>query len=111
MPSQLPFVYDPPIYRVSTTLDNEVFIFDVRWNARDEAWYFDLYTSEEDLIVGGVRIILGIPLGFKAKSDSRFPNGIIVATDMANTGQEAGYYDLGDRVLVHFYSQDELDAI
>jgi len=110
MPVALPFVSDPPIYRVGTTLDGAVYQFDVRWNARDESWYFDLLTEDGTIIRAGIKVVLGIPLGLR-NVNPLFPNGMLVATDMSGAGEEAGLYDFGERVLVHFYSQDELDAL
>lgn len=108
MPQQLPLVPSIPNYRVATTLGDDQFILDVRWNGRDEAWYMDILTQDGDMIRAGIKLVLGAILGVGA--DSRLPAGRLIASDLAGTGVDAGLDDMGVRVAVYFYPQDELDG-
>lgn len=108
MPQQIPFAPSIPLQRFATTLGEVQFVFDANWNARDEAWYFDLRTEDGEMIRAGVKIVLGTFLGRTA--DSRAPDGFLIASDLAGTGQDAGLDDLGTRVAVYFYSRDELEV-
>lgn len=105
----VPFEPSIPNYRFSTTLLSQTYVFDVRWNARDDAWYFDILDSANSPILHGVKIVLGALLGGRCV-DPRFPAGRFMACDMTDSGTEAKYDDLGVRVLIYFMSYDEIDA-
>lgn len=112
MPVQMPFVPaadSGPFYRVGVVLGDRQYIFDVRWNARDGAWYFDMFAEDESPIVVGVKIVLGALLGGRCVS-ADFPDGVFIASDLENTGRDATIDDLGTRVAVYFYTTDELEA-
>lgn len=105
---QLPFIPSVPSYRVSTTLSGVVYIFDVRWNTRDEAWYFDLLTEDETVIRHGIKIVLGTILA--GRVSTRLPRGAFIAADLSGFGRDAGLDDLGSRVNVYFYTLEEIRA-
>jgi len=107
MPQQLPLVPSLPNYRFTTTLDGTSFVFDVRWNARDEAWYMDISDALASPIALGMKVVLGTLLGSRV-SDARFPAGIFFAADLSNQGLDAGFDDLGARVVVQYISNTEL---
>ncbi len=109
MPTQLPFVSEVFNYRVTTLIDGTEYIFDVRWNERDSAWYFDISDAEGSLILAGTKIMLGSPLG-RRSVDPRYPNGIFSASDLSGADEDATYTDLGTRVVVFFYAASELVA-
>ncbi len=105
---QLPFVPSIPNYRVATTLDGTQYVFDVRWNGREGAWYFDIRTEDATLIRAGIKIVLGALLGGREAS-AEMPAGVFLASDLAGTGTDAGIDDLGARVCVYYYSAGELE--
>ena len=110
MPNVLPFEPSVPDYRFNTTLDDIVYILDVRWNARVGAWFFDLLDEEENMIRAGIKIVLGTLLGLRS-AHADFPTGKFIAIDLANTGLDAGFDDLGDRVNVYYYTAEEVDEL
>lgn len=101
--------FEPSIghYRFSTTISNTEYIFDVRWNSRDSAWYFDLLEFDETPIIMGVKIVLGTYLGRRC-THALFYNGVFVAIDTSNEGREAGFDDLGTRVTIRYYPAEDL---
>ncbi len=103
MPQELPLEPSTPSYRVSTTLGGVPYVLDVRWNARDDAWYLDIRDEEALAIRVGIRVVLGVMLGRRCV-DPRFPAGFIFAADTSNRGEEAGLDDLGARVKVYFFT-------
>jgi hypothetical protein len=110
MPLELPFTSDPN-YRVSAILDGTTYVFDVRWNAGDSSWYFDVLTQDAKTILAtGVRIVLGQYLG-RHKWTAPFTDGVFVAHDLSGARKEAGIDDLGSRVVVRFYSNLEVAQI
>lgn len=107
MPVQLPIDAEDPFYRVGVTLNDTPYLFDVRWNGRDNAWYFDVLDVTEDPIRCGIKIVLGIPLGCRGV-DPRFPSGAIFAEDLSGEGRDATIDDLGTRVCLYHYSEEEV---
>ena len=108
MPRQLPLVPSIPFYRFGTTLSDVPYIFDIRWNGRDEAWYMDILQEDETPIRHGVKIVLGALLGRRSR-DPAFPLGVMIAADLSGEGREATFDDLGTRVAVYQYEPGEFD--
>lgn len=104
---QLPLTAEFPNYRVATTLAGSVYLLDVRWNARDAAWYMDILADDETVLAAGIKIVLGSLLGGRYTSP-RLPAGILMACDLAGTGVDAGVDDLGARVAVYFTPIEDL---
>lgn len=107
MPVRLPIDSTNPIYRVGVTINDIPYLFDVRWNARDSAWYFDLLDVSENPISLGIKIVLGTALGWRS-ADPRFPSGGIFAEDLSGAGRDATFDDLGSRVVLYYYTFDEI---
>lgn len=113
----LPFRPSIGNYRFGTTLGQASYIFDVRWNSRDNidrktgqpmgAWYMDLRAENLKPIAFGVKLVLGAYLGRRV-NHQLFRNGVLVAQDTTNAGRDATYDDLGVRVLIKYIPVTEL---
>ena len=99
-----------PRYRLSTSLDGVPYIFDVHWNDRDQAWYFDLLEVDESPIIHGVKVVLGTYLG-RRSTHQFFRDGVLVVTDLSGEGRDAGLDDLGARVQMVRYSALEVATL
>lgn len=110
MAQVLPLQPSIAFYRFSTALDSVPYIFDVRWNGRDAAWYMDISDEAENPIGRGIKIVLGANLGQKNRT-AAFPAGAFVAIDASGQGRDAGFDDIGSRVIVVFLSVADLEAI
>jgi len=110
MPVELPFEPTIPFQTFGTTLDGTQYVINVRWNDRAQAWFFDLLTEGEEMIRAGIRIVLGTVLGGRS-ADDRMPAGMLKAVDLTETGTEATLDDLGVRVVVYFFTLEELAAL
>lgn len=104
----LPFVPSIGRYRFGTVIEETQYLFDVRWNTRDLAWYFDLREADETIIASGLKIVLGIFIG-RQSTHPLFDDGVFVAHDESGQEKDAGYDDLGTRVLVKFITKLEID--
>jgi len=110
MPLIIPFQPSIPNYDFTTTLDSFTVTFDVLWNARDKAWYFDLFASDLTPIIVGIKVVLGVNLGRKS-TDPFFQQNLLRAFDTAakaGQGKDAGIDDLGARVIVRRFSLAEM---
>ncbi len=103
----LPLVPSLPNYRFGTTLEGEEYVFDIRWNSREESWYMSIFDGEANPIRQNIKIVLGVKLG-KRVTHADFPPGAMVAVDTTNRGIEAKYDDLGERVIVVYLSSAEV---
>lgn len=106
MPQQLPLTSAFSNYRVGTSLDGVQYTLDVRWNGRDEAWYMDVLAEDGTPIRRGIKLVLGALLGGRT-IDPGFPDGVMIAADLARLGRDAAVDDLGDRVAVYFVPYED----
>lgn len=100
----LPFDASNPFYEFTTTIGGVSYRFNVRWNGRDAAWYFDVFEIDDTPIASGIKIVLGCYLG-RFTQHTLFRDGVFVAVDLgadANGGvaRDATIDDLGTRVQV-----------
>lgn len=102
----LPFVPSVTPQLFTTQLGDTQYGFDVRWNDRDSAWYINVLTENGELIRASLKIVLGGALGHR-EVDPRWPPGVLVPLDTTNSGVDAGFEDLGTRVLVYFFPFEE----
>jgi len=107
MPVQLPIAPNVPFQEFRTTLAGVEYLFVFSWNGRASAWHFDLYDSDGDPIRLGVRAVLGTMPG-RRSADIRFPRGALIVTDTSQEQLDATLEDFGTRVLMHFYTPEEL---
>lgn len=105
--SELPIDAAEKNYTVTTVIGVDTFTFGVRWNGRAGSWFFDLYDASGNIIVAGIRIVLGVILGRRCK-DPRMPPGAIVASDTSGQQRDAGRDDLGSRVRLYYYPPEDL---
>jgi hypothetical protein len=109
MPVSLPLIPSVPRYRFGTTLDNTQYVFEVYWNGRDAAWYMNVLQTDETPVQYGIKIVLGAALGGLV-IDPAFPPGIMVALDLSGADLDATFDDLGTRVIVQYFTLDEVRA-
>jgi len=106
----LPFIPSVPFYTFTTTIEDEPYSFKVRWNSRDEAWYFDVSTDDGEVLRQGVKVVLGTYLG-RACTEKFFELGVLWAIDTTSQAKEATFDDIGTRVEVRYYSAVEVQAL
>lgn len=113
MPAVIPFAPSIANYTMLVTLGvgnaPTQYKFVVHWNARDLAWYLDVLAADETPIYNGIKIVLGSYLGVKC-TDPLFRYGAFVAIDTTAQSKDAGFDDLGARVIVKYYTSAELIA-
>jgi len=106
----LPFDSASPNYRMGTVLDGVNYLFDVRWNTRDGAWYFDVLKSDETILRSGIKVVIGAFLGDHTVH-ADWPNGVFVAKDESGANQDARYDDLGTRIKVYFLTAADVALV
>lgn len=90
---------DPEVfaYEQFVDLEERTYLFRLDWNEREEAWSLSIYDQDEDPIVTGKAVRIGVSL-LRGEVDSRLPQGVLIAVDTTEQHGEAGVSDLGGRV-------------
>lgn len=109
MSIRLPIKQEGSHFAFSTQLDDLAFGFEFRWNDREEAWFMSVKDGEGESIVDGVKVVVNIPL-LNFFTDPRLPIGVLMALDTAGNNQDAGFADLGRRVVVSYAPASEFFA-
>lgn len=107
----IPFEPSNPHCEFQALLEGQLVTFEQRWNASENngagAWYFDLRTADGVALAHGIKITLGVPLGRRIEHPLT-RGGCIVARDLTGQGREAGFDDLGVRVVVMYFTAFEM---
>lgn len=98
---QIPLVPSVGSYRFATVITTTAYIFDVRWNTRDAAWYMDVLEVDETPIIRGIKLVLGVYLG-RRSNHTLFLNGVFTLSDTSGAKADATFDDLGVRVLLQY---------
>lgn len=86
-------------------LDGTAYRIDLTWRQRAGAWYLDLYTRGGSPIALGRRLDAGwAPLA--GVTDERLPPGGLIAIGPSDYRRD----DLGDRLRLIYFSEDEAGA-
>lgn len=107
MPVELPLIPTEPFYTFGVDLENSTYFIEMRWNGRDGAWYMSVMKEDETPIRMGIKVVLGTFLG-RRSVNPKFPPGILVAVDLTGEGRDATLDDLGTRVVVYYYTAEEI---
>jgi hypothetical protein len=107
----IPFKPSNPHCEFQTLLDGQIVTFEQRWNAADNdgdgAWYFNLRTGDGVVLSRSNKVVLGPALGRRIEHPLT-RGGCIVARDLSGQGREAGFDDLGVRVIVMYFTNFEM---
>jgi hypothetical protein len=107
---QLPFRGSVAVYDFSTTIGSATYTFLVGWNYRENAWYMNITDADNNVIINSVKLCLGAFLG-RTAAVSPFTDGVLVAIDrnaINDGGVEAGFDDLGTRVVIRYVETADL---
>lgn len=104
----LPFRPSVGWYGFRSILAKREYDFEVRWNVREGAWYFNVSSANLKPIIRGARICLGVCFG-RWSTHTLFREGVMVAR--IPHGQPRGepqFDDLGTRVQIWYLTKDEV---
>jgi hypothetical protein len=89
----------------STQLGIYRFRFQTLFNDYEGVWHFDLFDETASRVIGyGIPILLGMDL----LSPFNLGIGAMFAADMSGEDRDAGPDDLGERVIVGYYTEEEV---
>lgn len=88
-------------------LGDYIFRFATLFNDYEAVWHFDLIDATTgEVICYQIPVLLGCDLLYPLNLGI----GAMFAADMSNTGVDAGADDLGDRIIVSYYTEQEKAA-
>jgi hypothetical protein len=114
MGTRIGFVPSDGNYRINQALTladgTKTYTFDVRWNTRANAWYFDMYDPDGIIMVAGVKVVLNTPLG-RRSAHPFFSNNAIIAIDSAVPRRDPGFDDISERVEIWHLTATDIVAL
>lgn len=93
-------------WRQRTALDGVEYLFDFNWNDRNGSWSISMYKADGTPLRNGVVIDIQRPLFPSPTLD--MPKGVMVAIDLSGSGESPTLTDFGKRVILKYYSVDQL---
>lgn len=110
MSTVLPIDQTGSWFQFQTELDGVTYGFEFRWNEREGFWFCTMRDGEGNAIVSGRKVVLG-PLFAKYRSrEPVWPAADVYALDTGAGDVDAGYADLGRRVLLIYATDAEIIA-
>lgn len=107
MPDFIPLDPSATNYRLRVPLDNETYLFDVRWNSRDAAYYVDIRQQDETPVALGLKLVLGVNIG-RTYNHPFFQKHLLRMVDSSDDRLDATYDDIGRRVFLMHTSFAEI---
>lgn len=100
--------FNDPFYTFSTELEGRSYVFDFRYNQRENAWYFSVALDDGTELIGGVKVVCGFDLLRKA-ADVRLPPGLLIAIPNGKDNSTPGLGELGEsaRVTLTYFTSDD----
>lgn len=120
MPQEIPFESASEIDQFDTDLDGRRYRFVARWNERapnrdaagnetEGAWFLSIFDEAGRALICGVRVSTGVPLARWLRHPLT-QAGCIIAADTSGKYVDPSRYDLGARVKILHYPEDEIVA-
>lgn len=86
-------------YQIEVDLSGVEYNLRFTWNYRESFWYVTISDLNEVVIAGSIKVVVGKPLLLEVPVSNR-PDGNLIAVDTSGEDSEAGFSDLGGRVLL-----------
>ena len=96
---QLPISNTDANYRFKTRIEGVDYTFRFRYGRREDSWFMDIRSSEDVLILAGIRVVVGIDLTQSFKH-LPIPQGPILVENLENIFQEPDRDNFGTEVLM-----------
>jgi hypothetical protein len=98
-----------PRFSQEVELSGVTYALQFEWNDRDQSWAFGVSDVDGVVLAQGLPVRVGFPLLARIRV-AGLPPGSIEAIDTSGRGIEAGFADLGARVVLVYSTPDELPS-
>lgn len=98
--------FDDPFYTQTTVIEGASYVFEFRYNEREDTWSFSLSLPDGTALATGRKIVCNKDL--LGLSDTRFPPGILMAVSNMPDDRPPGMGELGpaERVSLLYFTSD-----
>lgn len=107
---KIPIKVTSPDFSFPIELDGSTWSFRFRWNHRMEQWRMDVFDAEGNALVRSVGVVINTPLLNRFAYMGNLPPGVLLAIDTAQSMTDATYDDFGTRVVLIYFTPDEVAA-
>lgn len=87
-------------------IDNVVYSLHFKWNGRAKAWIMDIAAQDGETLISGLKILPSWEL-IEIYTNTKLPPGNIFILDTDNTDVVPGRFELGNRVKLIYFTEDE----
>lgn len=101
---------EPSYWREQITLSGVVFVFAFKWNALNEFWVMDIYDSEEQPLILGIKIVPNYPLLDQYSVDG-MPSGEIICQNIVAAPDTISRFDMSQKFELVYYEAGEIQGI
>jgi hypothetical protein len=91
----IPTTPGEPFHSSKVRLEGRDFVFQMRWNQREERWYLSILEDDSTPILLGLKLIANWELLGPYRSDPRVPPGRLFAADLTNDHSPPGLDEIG----------------
>lgn len=98
MALSIPLSQTLPYYKQSTVLDNVNYIFQFKFNSREQAWYMEIRNQDNEILLSSIKLLPGFDLfrNHKHKNkDGLFLNPIILFKKNTPSERVIGLNNMG----------------
>lgn len=99
-------------YSLQVVLSGATHTLEFHWNTREGAWYMDVRNEDESVsYCEGAKVVIGWFLGRRSTEFRKSGLGLFMALDTSGQDKDPEIADLGDRVMLAYYTQEEATDI
>ena len=108
MPVILPFKPNLSDYTFSCVLRDVEYQFRVRWNSREDAFFFDIREPDLTRIATGIKLVLGAYFAREITHPLFRDGAMVCRVPHGDDRREPGFDDTGTRVQVWYFTRAEV---
>lgn len=110
MPVILPFKPGVGDYTFTAILRDTEYPFRVRWNSREDAWFFNIQEPALTPIATGIKVVLGAYFAREITHPLFRDGALVCRVPHGDDRREPGFDDMGLRVQVWYFNREEVVA-
>lgn len=99
--------FSEPYWEQNIVLDNVPYYLHANFNVRDDSWYIDLFTNDNNALIYGKKLILNIDLLNNVYNESK-PAGYLMVVPINDVAEEITRDNMGDEIQIIYISQNEV---
>jgi len=103
--------FSDPFYTITVGLDGRDYLFEFRYNQRENTWNLSIFDTAGTALTRGVKVVCAIPLLRHQQTHTpELPQGLLMAIPSGTDDSPPGLEDFGEgkRVELMYWSVSEL---